>query len=74
MRRFSTYVKKFFKTASVQEKEGKFLVALDSRILKTPKKHTLELPSYLLALNVATEWESQGEFIKPFAMPLVPIT
>lgn len=46
-------------------------VSLDGRILRTPAKNPMRLPSHALALALAAEWEWQhSSTIRPFTMPL----
>lgn len=42
-------------------KDGYFAISLDSRPLKTLYKDLMPVPSKVLALALAEEWESQGE-------------
>ena len=54
--------KRFYKTVSVEEAEGGFVIKLDQYTLKTPAKKasdkkTLLLPSERLAELVASEWD-----------------
>ena len=46
---------------------------LDSRVLKTPARQPLVLPTRTLALAVAAEWEWQASRIQPFTMPLMSL-
>eukprot|EP00887_Chlorella_sp_A99_P006386 scaffold3.g6386.t1 len=46
---------------------------LDQRLLKTPARRPLVLPSAALAMAVAAEWEQQAERIQPFTMPLMSL-
>ncbi len=62
--------KRFYKTVSVTQRQG---IALDGRGVKTPLKAPLVLPNSALAAAVAGEWEAQGEFINPHAMPLTKL-
>ena len=64
-------IKKFYKEVHVKQNEKGFSVFLDKRQLKTPSGTPISLHSQLLALALATEWNSQKDFIKLFAMPLV---
>lgn len=66
-------VKRFYQDASVEESNGLWRVLLDSKVLKTPKRVPLELPSRAVAERTAQEWRSQGEFLKPKQMPLTTI-
>jgi chaperone required for assembly of F1-ATPase len=59
-------VKRFWKTVSVEN--GTIL--LDGRLVKTPGRMTLQLPTPQLAEAVADEWRAVGDDIKPHEMPL----
>eukprot|EP00271_Cylindrocystis_brebissonii_P008255 TRINITY_DN22292_c0_g1_i1.p1 TRINITY_DN22292_c0_g1~~TRINITY_DN22292_c0_g1_i1.p1 ORF type:complete len:241 (+),score=37.33 TRINITY_DN22292_c0_g1_i1:51-725(+) len=51
-----------------------WVVKLDHRILKTPAKKELCVPSEMLALAIAAEWEWQeGRQLRPFTMPLMKL-
>lgn len=56
-------LKKFYKKASVKGKKAPFAIALDGRVMKTPLKATLEIPSRALARAIAKEWNTQEEFV-----------
>lgn len=67
--------KRFYKTVSVEEAEGGFVIKLDQYSLKTPAKKasdkkTLLLPSERYAKMVAAEWNAQGDRIDPITMPI----
>jgi chaperone required for assembly of F1-ATPase len=59
-------VKRFWKSVSVD----KGTILLDGRLVKTPGRLTLVLPTPQLAEAVADEWRVVGEEIKPHEMPL----
>jgi chaperone required for assembly of F1-ATPase len=59
-------VKRFWKTVTVDN--GTIL--LDGRLVKTPGRITLRLPTPQLADAVAGEWRAVGDAIKPHEMPL----
>ncbi len=61
--------KRFYKDVSVGE-GAFFQILLDGRVVKTPKKRALMLPTRALAGAVASEWAAQGAEINPAAMPL----
>lgn len=61
--------KRFYKDVGIGE-GAFFQVLLDNRVIKTPGKRALMLPSRALAEAVAAEWQAQGEFIDPSTMPL----
>ena len=62
-------IKRFYKEASVGE-GAFFQVLLDGRVVKTPAKRALFLPTRQLAQAVVEEWSTQGEFVNPATMPL----
>ena len=49
---------------------GGWQVLLDGRVLRTPGKQPLRLPTAPLAEAIAAEWQAQGDLIRPEAMPL----
>lgn len=61
--------KRFWKTADVQACEGGFTVALDTRLVRTPLKKSLVVPSTEFAEAIAAEWDAQEETIDPTTMP-----
>jgi len=63
-------VKRFWKDVSV-EPEGKgWTIRLDERVVKTPARAPLVVPTQKLADAVAEEWRSVEDEIDPRAMPL----
>ncbi len=62
--------KRFYKAVAVTDD---LEIALDGRIVKTPLKVPLVLPSIALAKAVAAEWDAQKELINPGAMPLTKL-
>uniref|UniRef100_A0A7S3K311 ATP synthase mitochondrial F1 complex assembly factor 2 n=1 Tax=Aureoumbra lagunensis TaxID=44058 RepID=A0A7S3K311_9STRA len=67
-------VKKFYKRVSIKEMEKGYGIELDGRLLKTPGRNNIKIPSKSLGLGIAAEWDSQNEFIVPSAMPLMSLT
>lgn len=61
--------KRFYKDVTVGE-GAFFQILLDGRVIKTPGKKALFLPSRALADAVAAEWDAQSELIDPSTMPL----
>jgi chaperone required for assembly of F1-ATPase len=59
--------KRFYKQAEVTG-DGPYGVALDGRVVKTPGKRNLTVPSFALAEAIAGEWAAQGERIEPERM------
>lgn len=63
-------VKRFYKDVSIDSTGGRFAIALDGRMAKTPARSALSAPTQRLAEAVAQEWRSQGEHIEQRTMPL----
>jgi chaperone required for assembly of F1-ATPase len=66
--------KRFYAQVGVTQQDDGFVVLLDGRRILTPAKKPLAFSSAALARAVAAEWDSQGERIRPSAMPLTSIT
>lgn len=62
--------KRFWKTASVEQRGDGYTVLLDSRLVRTPGKSDLLLPSQALASEIAAEWDAQDDVIDPLSMPM----
>jgi chaperone required for assembly of F1-ATPase len=62
--------KRFYKNASVEEKEGGFALLLDGKTARTPARKPLTLPTLALAQAIAVEWATQASEIDPAKMPL----
>lgn len=66
----SDWMKKRFWTEVTTRPEGDgFGIALDGRLVKTPLKQPLCLPTQAFADHVAAEWQAVDEFIDPTQMP-----
>ena len=61
--------KRFWKNVHVVFSEAGYLIKLDDKILKTPAKRQMVLPTEALAKKVASEWDEQIEEIDPTIMP-----
>ncbi len=62
--------KRFWKEATALETGGGFSIRLDGRVVKTPAKAALVLPTLALAEAVAAEWDAQQGAVRPETMPL----
>jgi chaperone required for assembly of F1-ATPase len=62
--------KRFYKVVGVT---AKLEISLDGRIVKTPLKVPLVLPTRALAEAVAAEWDAQKENVNPGTMPLTKL-
>lgn len=63
-------MKRFYKKAETISAAGGHGVTLDGRLVKTPGKHDLIVPSLSLAAAVAAEWDAQQGEIRRERMPL----
>ena len=61
--------KRIWKNVYVVFSEAGYLIKLDDKILKTPAKRQMVLPTEALAKKVASEWHEQVEEIDPTTMP-----
>ena len=61
--------KRFWKEVTTQASDDGWIVQLDGRVVKTPAKATLALPTVALADAVAAEWQAQEGEIDPLSMP-----
>ncbi|MDX1400966.1 MAG: ATP12 family protein [Kiloniellales bacterium] len=64
-------LKRFYKKVEVLNERGRYVVALDGRILKTPAKGDLSLPSKELASALAEEWDAQEDEVVPGSMAMM---
>lgn len=62
--------KKFYKAATIEEREEGLCLALDGRVAKTPAKNALIIPSPGLGDALCAEWNAQTAEIDPSSMPL----
>ncbi|HLG86932.1 MAG TPA: ATP12 family protein [Alphaproteobacteria bacterium] len=59
-------------TATTSDDEG-FAILLDGKPVVTPGRRRLVVPTAALAEGIASEWDEQGESIRPDTMPLMQI-
>ncbi|MGA8169445.1 MAG: ATP12 family protein [Methylocystis sp.] len=62
--------KRFYTQAEASPVAEGFAVLLDGKPVRTPARGALVLPTLALAQALAAEWDAQGEFLDPNAMPL----
>jgi chaperone required for assembly of F1-ATPase len=65
--------RRFYKGATVGERDGAYALLLDGRGARTPARKPLAVSSKAVAEALAAEWAAQGEHIDPAAMPLTRI-
>lgn len=63
-------MKRFYTDVDTAAVDGGTSVTIDRRLVRTPAKAALVLPTPALAEAVAAEWAAQGEVVKPATMPL----
>lgn len=61
--------KRFYKSVTVEARDGAFVILLDGKAMRTPKQAALVLPTLAGADLVAAEWTLQGDTIDPASMP-----
>jgi chaperone required for assembly of F1-ATPase len=66
-------MKRFYRDVTVSDLPGGFGLALDGKVLRTPARRALLLPTRALAEALAAEWADQGEDIRPDTMRLVAL-
>ncbi len=66
-------MKKFYKTVTVEARDGGHAVLLDGKPIRTPAGKPLVAPTAALAEGIAAEWRGQGERLNPTTMPLTQL-
>ncbi|KAF7363315.1 Nt-Gln-amidase domain-containing protein [Mycena sanguinolenta] len=68
-------MKRFWKNATVGQKDGFYTVLLDGRPLKTPSGNVLVMPPQksLVSTLIAAEWENQERLLKHHALPMTAL-
>ena len=62
--------KRFWTAAEAAPVEGGYGVLLDGRIVRTPSRAALTLPTAALAEAIAAEWAAQEGVVRPDTMPM----
>lgn len=65
--------KRFYQDVAIRQDAEGWSILLDGRVVKTPGKRQLVLPSEHLAVAVAAEWRAQATVIDPGTMHLTRI-
>jgi chaperone required for assembly of F1-ATPase len=66
-------MKRFYKKASVEQKDQHFIVLLDGKAIKTPAQSFCHMPTRKMAKAVVKEWNDQGEEVIPNSMPITKL-
>jgi chaperone required for assembly of F1-ATPase len=62
--------KRFWSTTSVVPEAGGYGIRLDARVVKTPAKQPLIVPTEAMATAIADEWQAQTGKVNPESMPV----
>jgi chaperone required for assembly of F1-ATPase len=65
--------RRFYKSVTVEQREGGWHVLLDGKLLRSPAKLGLALPTRGLADAIAVEWDAQVEKVNPHSMPMMQL-
>jgi chaperone required for assembly of F1-ATPase len=65
--------RRFYKSVTVEPGDAGWHVLLDGKILRSPAKRDLALPTRAMAEAIAAEWAAQGEKVAPQTMPLMQL-
>jgi chaperone required for assembly of F1-ATPase len=63
-------MKRLYKAVTTLPVDGVHAVTLDGKMIRTPGKRDLRVPTAGLATAIAAEWDAQVDEIRPAAMPL----
>ncbi len=63
-------MRRFYKEAQAVRDTDGWAIRLDGRPVRTPARAPLVVPGEALAIEIAEEWQSQGETIDPASMPM----
>ena len=65
--------RRFYQKVDVQQGPRGWAVRLDGKVLRSPGKLDLDLPTASLARAIAAEWDAQEKEVKPSSMPLMQL-
>lgn len=65
--------RRFYREVTVQRGDNGWQIALDGKLLRSPVKAPLVLPSEALAQAIQAEWDGQAERIQPQSMPMMQL-
>jgi len=61
--------KRFWSSVAIESRDAQYVILLDGRLVKTPAKATLIIPTHAMAKAIAGEWDAQKDKIDPRTMP-----
>lgn len=65
--------RRFYREVTVRRGDDGWQIALDGKLLRSPVKAPLVLPSEALAQAIQAEWDGQTERIQPHSMPMMQL-
>jgi chaperone required for assembly of F1-ATPase len=65
--------RRFYQEATALADGDVWRIALDGKVVKTPARNPLSLPTRALAEAIAAEWNAQEAKVKPDSMPLMQL-
>jgi len=65
--------RRFYREAAAVADGDNWRIALDGKVVKTPARNPLTLPTQALAEAIAAEWNAQETKVKPDTMPLMQL-
>jgi chaperone required for assembly of F1-ATPase len=65
--------RRFYREAAAMRDGDVWRIALDGKVVKTPARNPLSLPTRALAEAIADEWAAQDTKVKPDTMPLMQL-
>jgi chaperone required for assembly of F1-ATPase len=65
--------RRFYREAAAVAEGDRWRIALDGKVVKTPARNPLALPTRALAEAIAAEWAAQDTKVKPDTMPLMQL-
>jgi chaperone required for assembly of F1-ATPase len=65
--------RRFYREAAAVPDGGTWRIALDGKVVKTPARNALILPTQALGEAIAAEWAAQDTKVKPDTMPLMQL-
>jgi chaperone required for assembly of F1-ATPase len=69
----SLEARRFYKEATAVADNEVWRITLDGKVVKTPARNPLSLPTRALAEAIAVEWAAQEAKVKPDTMPLMQL-
>ncbi len=65
--------RRFYKSVTVEPRDSGWHVLLDGKVLRSPAKLDLALPTRALAEAIAAEWDAQADKVAPHSMPMMQL-